>query len=263
MDQDKFREFKKYLDSEKLKNIQSDPASAIYLLDKPVGRTSFSLVAELRRKLSIKRVGFAGTLDPLASGLMILATGRATKLLDWFHFLPKVYEAVLEFGKSSDTFDREGDIKVWPRKNINQAELKKGIKKFIGQQVQTVPIFSAKKVSGKKLHVLARQGKTVDLPKNEIFIYDIKIIEYKFPILKIQVKCSSGTYIRSLVDDLGKALGTRALLIDLRRTKIGDFDVKKADQPEKLTASDLNKQALGVLPSLVSLGQQYDRLCRE
>ncbi|MFA5127042.1 MAG: tRNA pseudouridine(55) synthase TruB [Patescibacteria group bacterium] len=228
---------------DKLQNIYNDQTAAIYLLDKPRGWHSFKLVSQMRSILGIKKIGFAGILDPLASGLMVLATGRATKLLDAFHELPKEYIADIIFGQTSASFDLETTIKQSAgAKEFSQANLEKKLLVFLGKQEQTVPVFSAKKVGGRKLNKLARQGREIaDLPKNKIEIYQLEIEKFFYPKLRLRVVCSAGTYIRSLVSSLGTALGTGAVLADLRRTKIGPLSVDRAMVADKLAAGDLSE----------------------
>lgn len=210
------------------------------MLDKPKGLHSFKLVVTLRKSLGIKKVGFAGTLDPLASGLMILATGSATKLLDLFHELPKTYEADIIFGKVSPSFDLElATTTNESAEKFNQEQLKESIAKFTGEQWQQVPIYSAVKVAGQKLHESARRGKKVVAPKKKISIYKIDVLHFEYPQAKILVTCSAGTYIRSLVSDLGQDLKTGAVLSDLRRTAIGDLSIKKAAKFDDLDKDKL------------------------
>ncbi|MBT7552877.1 tRNA pseudouridine(55) synthase TruB [bacterium] len=222
-------------------NMFADNQAGIYLVDKTKGDNSFHAVSVLRKILDLKKVGFAGTLDPLASGLLILATGKATRMLDWFHILPKTYLAEIKFGQTSDTYDLEGEIKInKDAKEFSVQELENKLTTFLGAQEQVVPIYSAKKVAGKKLYESARQGKKINLPKSRIVIHELKILDFTYPDLKLEVKVSSGTYIRSLAFDLGEALGIGALLSGLRRTAIGDF---KVDQAINLDSLDLAKLA--------------------
>lgn len=228
------------LSPDKIKNILADPSAGFYLLDKAKGDHSFAYVSLLRRLLSLKKVGFAGTLDPLASGLLILASGTATKLLDIFHEWPKKYLAVITFGKTSTTYDLEGEIEVIKNaKAFSLDILQAGLKKLTGEIDQQAPIYSAKKVEGKKLNTLARQGKKITPPSSRVIIYDYKIIDFSYPKLQVEIKVSKGTYIRSLAHDLGQLLGTGALLSDLRRLSIGNFKVENA-----LAKTDVNLETL-------------------
>lgn len=242
---------------ERLAKILADPQAKIYLLDKPKTWPSFKLVAIWRKLLGIKKVGFAGTLDPLASGLMILATDSATKMLDLFHRLPKVYEAKIIFGQTSASFDLETPILINDKVlAFDLAKLEQGLHKFLGQQEQVVPIYSAKKVAGQKLHSLARQGKTLEvLPKNKIEIYSLKVLEFTYPNLSLEITCSAGTYIRSLVNDLGKELMTGAVMSDLRRTKIGPYQVQQAIDVANLSLEKVLAAALTPQQIINSLNQ--------
>ncbi len=233
------------INSEKIKEILANETAGLYLLDKPKGLHSFHLVTKLRHILGHKKVGFAGTLDPLASGLMILASGPATKLLDFFHFMPKVYEAEILFGQTSPSYDLEQAVQInLQAKEFDRKKLEKFLENFIGEQYQRAPIFSAKKVSGQKLNKLARRGKTPEAPKKKINIFDIKLQEFDYPKIKIIVTCSAGTYIRSLAHDLGESLGTGALLSDLRRMAIGSFSIKKAASFDQLDQRQLSKSKI-------------------
>lgn len=199
------------------------------LIDKPAGITSHDVVGRLRRITGERRIGHAGTLDPFATGLLILGIGReATRELDKFLKLDKEYVATLRLDATSDTADRTGKITELPKKEISENDIKKIIKKFVGEQEQIPPMYSAKKINGKKMYELARKGIEIERQPVKIKIYDLEFIEYNYPILKIRVRASSGTYIRTLAEDIGKALGSGAYLEELRRTKIGVYDIKNA-----------------------------------
>ncbi len=246
------------LSQEKIKNIINDPQAGVYLIDKPKGEHSFDTVSKLRKILNIKRIGFAGTLDPLASGLLIVATGRATRLLDYFHKFTKVYEADILFGQQSDSYDLDGRIAInQDVKEFSLTELKEQLAKFMGKQKQFAPLYSAKKVKGEKLHKLARRGELIDLPVSEIEIFNLQILSFNYPHLSLQVECSAGTYIRSLAHDLGKAMGTGALLSDLRRTKIGHWSVSEAFRLAE--SEEVVDKKLPLLEIIGSLGLSHVR----
>lgn len=241
----------------RIRSINSDPQAGFYLIDKPKGVHSFKAVSTLRRILQIKKVGFAGTLDPLASGLLILATGQATRLLDVFHYLPKIYQADVLFGQTSDTYDREGQININSQaREFSPEELENKLKNFVGPQEQIVPIYSAKKVAGRKLHELARRGKIVPAPTTKIEIYKLVIKKFNWPGLSLEIECSAGTYMRSLAHDLGQTMGTGALLSDLRRQAIGHFSVKNALPLEQASPASLAQYYLRPADIIKSL-QQY------
>lgn len=244
--------------SSKLRSILEDEKAKIYLIDKAKGSNSFKAVAVLRKLLGIKKIGFAGTLDPLASGLMILSSSKATQMLDWFHFLPKVYEADIVFGQTSLTYDLEGEVLVNKHaQSFDKKYLEKKLKTFLGKQEQQVPIYSAVKVEGKKLHQLARAGKEVKAPFKSIEIYDLKIKNFKYPNLKLEVSCSAGTYIRSLAHDLGQLVLGGAMLTGLRRTAIGDFLVSSAANLEELNSKNLADYSARPKKVIESLNQYF------
>lgn len=249
------------LSKEKIQNILSDDTAGVFFVDKDLKDNSFKAVSVLRKILGMKKVGFSGTLDPLATGLMILASGRATRLLDYFHFLPKVYEAEITFGQTSASYDLESEIVLNKQATeFDEKYLKEILNKFLGKQDQTAPIFSAKKIDGQKLYKLARQGKDVSAPVKEIEIYNLEILKFKYPKLKLEVKCSAGTYIRSLAHDLGEACKQGAMLTALRRTAIGDFSVDKAVRLEDLNPSNVLSYKTSAQDIITSLNQQLPQL---
>ena len=278
----------------------------IILIDKPAGMTSFGVVARIRRYLSEQlekegeqtdktalpaarslrgnmvapqkrqciKVGHTGTLDPFATGLMIILTGKMTKKSNEFLKLDKIYEATIYLGATSTTGDPEGEITSWeqpdcpsvssappkrstpsdipilrgglvarvaplvvrarsnePEENRatpNPDNVNEVLKSFVGEITQTPPIYSAIKVNGQRAYKLARQGKKVEIPKRKVRIYSVELLNYDYPELKIRAHVSSGTYIRTLAEDIGKKLGVGAYLTALRRTKIADYDLKDA-----------------------------------
>ncbi len=217
--------------------------SAYLLVNKPVGPTSHDVVDFLRQVTTIRKIGHAGTLDPLAEGLLILAIGRqATKNISDFSCLDKEYEAEIRLGQETDTYDGEGKIlKEYSGDLIKKKEIKLALKKFIGEQKQIPPMYSAKKIGGEKLYNLARQDKVVDREASLIRIDKIKIKKYSWPILRLTIKCSPGTYIRSLAYDLGLELGCGAYLKSLKRTKIGKFKLKRAYSLDEIKAANWQK----------------------
>ncbi|MBQ3465256.1 tRNA pseudouridine(55) synthase TruB [Candidatus Saccharibacteria bacterium] len=206
----------------------------IILVDKPAGISSFGAVARVRKKLTEEfghkvKVGHTGTLDPFATGLLILLSGKMTKKSNEFLKLDKVYEATLKLGFTSSTGDPEGEIQERPSDpSPKLSAIESVLQGFIGKITQTPPKFSAIKINGERAYKLARKGKDFKLPSREVEIYSIDILEYNYPELKIRTHVSSGTYIRTLAEDIGKKLGTGAYLTSLRRLKIGDYDVKDA-----------------------------------
>lgn len=205
----------------------------IIFVDKPSGMSSFGAVARVRRILSEEvghrvKVGHTGTLDPFATGLLILLAGKATKKAPELTKLDKEYEATIRLGAKSSTGDPEGEITVTDDKpNISRAQIEKTLVQFVGEIEQRPPIFSAIKVNGQRAYKLARAGKEVEIPTRKVQIYSIDIIDYAPPFLKIRTHVGSGTYIRTLAEDIGKALGCDAYTTELRRTKIADYDINK------------------------------------
>ena len=203
----------------------------IILIDKPEGITSFGVVARVRRVLSEKagkkvKVGHTGTLDPFATGLLILLAGKATKRSNEFLKLDKEYVAEIRLGETSTTGDPEGEIqKSYSGEAPDFEEVKKVVQSFVGEIWQKVPAFSAVKVEGRRAYEMARKGLPVETPTRKVNIYNIEILEYRWPVLKIRTEVSSGTYIRTLGEDIGKKLGTGAYLTALRRTRIDKYTV--------------------------------------
>lgn len=215
--------------------------NGILLINKEQDITSYGVIRKLKKFLPRKyKIGHAGTLDPFATGLLIILVGKGTKLMNTFHTLTKKYEVLGEFGYSTDTQDIKGikTEEVNISKPIPKEEIEKAIQsKFLGNISQLPPIYSAKKVNGKKAYELAREGKEVELKPKDINIYEFEILEYNWPKVKFSVKCSTGTYIRTLINDLGKELGSLATAIELKRTEIGAFDVKDAFNSEEIDES--------------------------
>ena len=207
----------------------------LLLFNKPLYWTSFDLVKRVRgailKKLNIKniKVGHAGTLDPLATGLMIICTGAYTKRIEQFQNLNKEYEAELMLGASTPSHDLETEIdQRFDITHISKKQLKDLLDTFIGTFEQKPPSFSAKFINGQRAYELARKGRVVELKSNSVSIYNLDMIDYSKPILKIRIKCSKGTYIRALARDIGMKLHAGAHLTALKRTCIGDYTLGKA-----------------------------------
>lgn len=174
-------------------------------------------------------MGYLGTLDPLATGVLVIFVGKATQLIHYFTEAEKEYIAELEFGKSSDTFDRTGQIVVHPDTVFPTKEkLEEALKSFLGQQWQIQPPFSAIRFQGKRAYELAREGKSVDLGKRQVVFSALELLQYELPWATLKVACSSGTYIRSFIHELGERLGCGAIMIELMRTRVGKFSIDKA-----------------------------------
>ena len=208
----------------------------IILVDKPADISSFGVVAKIRRELKDEfghkiKVGHTGTLDPFATGLLILLSGKMTKKSNEFLKLDKAYEAELKLGFTSTTGDPEGEITEINTSLVpSLSEIQTVLDSFMGKLTQTPPHFSAIKINGERAYKLARKGADFEIPSREVEIYQIEILDYTYPSLKIRCHVSSGTYIRTLAEDIGKKLGTGAYLTALRRTKIGNYSVEDAKQ---------------------------------
>lgn len=207
----------------------------LILIDKPLDWTSFDIVNKIRYLLKKEfnykkiKVGHAGTLDPLATGLLIVCTGKQTKQIENYQAQEKEYITTIKLGATTPSYDLETEENhVFETKHITEELLSETLKKFIGKQQQVPPIFSAKRVNGKRAYQIARKGENVELKAKEINIYDIELLNVQIPFFKIKIKCSKGTYIRSIARDIGEALDSGAYLHELRRTEIGDFSVKNA-----------------------------------
>lgn len=205
----------------------------ILYIDKPLKWTSFAVVNKLRyhisRKMGVKKikVGHAGTLDPLATGVMIICTGKATKRIEEFQYHTKEYIATLQLGATTPSFDLEKEIDAtYPTEHITREMVEEVLKKFIGTIEQVPPVFSACKVDGKRAYDLARKGNEVELKAKTLVIDDIELLECNLPEIKIRVVCSKGTYIRALARDIGQALNSGAHLTGLIRTRVGDVKLE-------------------------------------
>lgn len=204
--------------------------SGIILIDKPKGFTSFDVVAKMRGILGVRKIGHTGTLDPMATGLLVLCVGKATGLVEMLSDHDKTYEAGMLLGAVTDTQDTTGNvISVHPvDAALIEQTLPKTIEGFMGEQEQLPPMYSAKKVDGKRLYELARAGKEVKRKKALIRIDAMRITGQDLPHIKLTVDCSKGTYIRTLIHDMGQALGTGACMESLRRTRVGSYRLEDA-----------------------------------
>jgi tRNA pseudouridine55 synthase len=209
--------------------LQSLPEEGfILLIDKEPDWTSFDVVAKLRNILKIKKIGYAGTLDPFATGLLLILVGKATKKQDELMLSDKVYETDIKLGEKTDSFDRTGAVIAYSEKQVSDEEIRSAVMSFTGEQLQLPPMFSAIKKDGKRLYELARKGIEIEREPRKITIHSIDILSIQANILRVRIHCSKGTYIRSLADDIGDKLGTYAHLKELRRISIGGYSVENA-----------------------------------
>ena len=206
-----------------------DTLDGALLVDKPTGPTSHDLVDRVRRQFGLKKVGHAGTLDPNATGLLILLLGRGTKLSDKLMSADKVYEGTMKFGEATNSFDADGQVTATaPVPPLTVGQLNEAAAVYVGDLLQTPPMVSAAKVGGVPLYKLARKGVEVERKPRLVHIYNFRFSEYQAPLGTFRVACTKGTYVRSLTHDLGQRLGCGAHLATLRRTASGRFDVRDA-----------------------------------
>lgn len=214
-------------------------------VNKEKGISSARVVSLVRRALDIKKVGHTGTLDLEASGVLPIVVGKATRVSDYMMTKDKVYETELILGAKTDTLDAAGKIIANSQKVIDKDQFLETMNTFKGEIEQIPPMYSALKVNGKKLYDLAREGIEIERKKRKVNIYDIDLLDFDFPRAKIRVTCSKGTYIRTLVDDIGEKLGTFAYVDNLVRARVGEFDIKDAIKSEdilEISREDLLKK---------------------
>lgn len=208
--------------------------SGVLVVDKPIGLTSHDVVQIIRKGTNIRRAGHTGTLDPRASGVLVVLVGPAVRLSEYVSASDKRYQAVIRLGSTTDTYDAEGQVTSSSPVNITEEQFDAELKSFIGEIEQTPPPYSAIKIKGKKAYELAREGEEVELLPRKIQVYNLELLEWAPPEAVIDVYCSSGTYVRSLAYDLGEKLGCGAHLVGLRRTKSGRFTLRDAVPLRKL-----------------------------
>lgn len=229
----------------------------IFYVDKPLRWTSFDVVKRIRgvlsRRTGIKKVkvGHAGTLDPLATGVMTVVTGRATKRIEELQAHTKEYVADIRLGATTPSFDLETEVDAeYPWEHIGREQVEAVLQRFLGTIKQVPPAFSACKIDGKRAYKMARKGKEVNIKAKELVIDDIELVAMQLPVITVRVVCSKGTYIRALARDIGEALGSGAHLVGLRRTRVGDVGVDYCEQVSQLIER-LEKEEM-VLPEEMS-----------
>ena len=208
--------------------------NGILVIDKPKKWTSFDVVAKIRNKLDVKKVGHTGTLDPMATGVLVLCLGKATKLAQKITGYDKEYVAEITLGATSPTDDAEGEITPKAEvKKKNSDEILVALKGFKGEIMQLPPQFSAKKIKGKRAYAMARKGQEVKLEPVKVKVHELELLDYKWPTLKLRILCGKGFYVRSLARDLGEKLGTGGYLSVLQRSKVGKYDLSQATTIEE------------------------------
>ncbi|WP_420629472.1 tRNA pseudouridine(55) synthase TruB [Candidatus Leptofilum sp.] len=220
--------------------------SGILCVDKPLGITSHDVVGRVRRIAGLRRVGHAGTLDPLATGVLLLCLGRATRLIEYLVGHDKVYETTVRLGQSTNTYDAEGEIVAErPFTDLTLPQINEALESFRGDIMQQPPLYSAIKKDGQPLYKLARQGKTdVERPYRPVTIHELTLLNWEPPNLELRIACTSGTYIRSLGHDLGEVLGCGGHLSALRRLAVGDFGIETAVPLNTLTPENITDHLL-------------------
>jgi tRNA pseudouridine55 synthase len=229
----------------------------LVLIDKPTGLTSHDVVERVRRAVSLPRIGHSGTLDPMATGLLLLCAGEAARLQGFFTLMDKSYEGVIRLGRATTTFDREGEA-VGPERDaagVRREEIEAAANSFRGEFLQSPPPYSAKKVGGRKFYEMARKGESVPVIPKKVRVRELSFGEMFDGRLPFSISCSSGTYIRSIASDLGEKLGCGAHLESLRRTRIGDFHVSEAVALERFEKMEQSERL--ELPHAVPLSRVH------
>ena len=225
-------------------------ASGILIVDKPAGWTSQDVVSKLRGVLHEKRVGHGGTLDPMATGVLPVFVGRATRAVEFFEHADKTYEATLRLGVTTDTQDTTGTVLQTQPINVDEAALRAVLPRFTGVQQQLPPMYSAVKIGGKKLYELARAGKEIERKPREITVFSIELLDFSNDSARLRVHCSKGTYIRTLCHDIGAALGCGGCMAALRRVQAGAYSIEEAVTLDDIVAHPTPQSLLRPVDSL-------------
>ncbi|MFX0549064.1 tRNA pseudouridine(55) synthase TruB [Hathewaya histolytica] len=218
--------------------------SGIIIIDKPKGITSFGVVNKLKKITGLKKIGHTGTLDPLATGVLPICIGKATKAVNYLIKDDKEYIAQIKLGETTDTYDKEGKIELIRPINSSVQDIIKVLNSFKGNILQTPPKYSALKLNGKKMYELARAGVEFEVKKREVEIYSLEILDINLPFIEIKVHCSKGTYIRSLAYDIGENLGCGAHIYNLRRISSGNFNLNSAVDFEQIDLDSIHKNII-------------------
>lgn len=213
---------------------------------KPKGITSFDVIRFLRKQIGVRKIGHIGTLDPAAEGVLVVAIGQATKLIEFMMDHDKKYRAIITLGKKSTTYDGEGEISNVSNQKIVLKEIEKVVNSFVGEIRQVPPIFSALKIDGKRAYKRARAGEEIEMKERKVKIYSIDIINYKYPNLELEIYCGKGTYIRSIANDIGEKLKIGAYLSYLKRTAIDNFLIKNSHTFEDIEINGVVKYLLPI-----------------
>jgi tRNA pseudouridine55 synthase len=210
------------------------PKPGLLIIDKPTGPTSHDIVNIVRRGTQIRKVGHTGTLDPYASGVLLILLGAVTRLAEYLLEVDKEYLATIRFGAATSTFDAAGRITATRPFTFREETLEAKLATFVGERLQVPPVYSAIKVGGRKAYDMARKGEEIDMAPRKVHIYELKLLRWESPNAVVRVRCSRGTYIRSIAHDIGEAMGSHAHLVSLRRIRLGPFSVERATPLEEL-----------------------------
>ncbi len=214
--------------------------TGILVVDKPIGLSSHDVVNHVRRLSGVRRIGHAGTLDPLATGVLLLCMGRAARLIEYLVGQDKTYETAVRLGQSTTTYDAEGELVAErPFAHLTRPEVETALEQFRGPIQQVPPLYSAIKQDGQPLYKRARQGQTVTVAARDVTVYALDLVDWQPPLLYLRLVCSSGFYVRALAHDLGEALGSGGYVAALRRTAVGPFTVHQATPLADITADSL------------------------
>ena len=242
--------------------------NGIVIIDKPQGWTSQDVTARLRRVFSTRRIGHGGTLDPMATGVLPVFVGRATRGVEFFEHAEKTYETVLRLGITTDTEDVTGEVLEQRQVSFNRENLEKTLDAFRGDILQVPPMYSALKVNGQKLYDLARKGKTVERQPRPITIHELTLLEAGEDTLRLRVRCSKGTYIRTLCKDIGEALGCGGCMAELRRVSAGEYTIEESVPLETLLETEEPEKYLRAVDTMfrnypeVTLTENQEKRCR-
>jgi tRNA pseudouridine55 synthase len=210
------------------------PRPGLLVIDKPTGPTSHDIVNIVRRGTQIRKVGHTGTLDPYASGVLLILLGSVTRLAEYLLEVDKEYLATIRFGSATSTYDAAGRVTATRPFTFREETLEAKLATFVGERLQVPPVYSAIKVGGRKAYELARRGEHVEMAPRKVNIYDLSLLRWESPNAVVRVRCSRGTYIRSIAHDVGQAMGSHAHLVSLRRIRLGPFSVERATPLEEL-----------------------------
>ena len=230
--------------------------NGIVIVDKPQGWTSQDVTARLRRVYATRRIGQGGTLDPMATGVLPVFVGRATRGVEFFEHAEKTYDTVLLLGRTTDTQDVTGTVLAEKPVHLSPADIERVLPRFRGDILQVPPMYSALKVNGKKLYELAREGKTIERKPRPVVFYEIRILDMELPLVRISVTCSKGTYIRTLCNDIGEKLGCGGAMEELLRTRSGNFTLEESmtlSQVEEAVADETIGEKLVSIEDVLSM----------